>query len=111
LAQAVIYLAIAPKSNAGYVAYNEVNAFIKSDKSREVPFHLRNAPTKLMKSLGAGKDYRYAHDEVDGYAAGETYLPEGIDKPNWYRPVSRGLEAKIADKLAHLRQLDAESEK
>ncbi len=106
LAQAVMYLAIAPKSNAGYVAYNEANAFIKKDKSREVPVHLRNAPTKLMKELGHGKAYRYAHDEPEGYAAGETYLPEGLGKPNWYRPVARGLESKIADKLAHLRQLD-----
>jgi putative ATPase len=106
LAQAVMYLAIAPKSNAGYVAYNEANAFIKKDKSREVPVHLRNAPTKLMKELGHGKAYRYAHDEAEGYAAGETYLPEGVGKPNWYRPVARGLESKIADKLAHLRQLD-----
>jgi putative ATPase len=106
LAQAVMYLAIAPKSNAGYVAYNEANAFIKKDKSREVPVHLRNAPTKLMKELGHGKAYRYAHDEAEGYAAGETYLPEGVGRPNWYRPVARGLELKIADKLAHLRQLD-----
>jgi putative ATPase len=106
LAQAVIYLAVAPKSNAGYVAYKEANAFIKKDKSREVPVHLRNAPTKLMKELGHGKAYRYAHDEAEGYAAGETYLPEGVGKPNWYRPVARGLESKIADKLAHLRQLD-----
>lgn len=106
LAQAVMYLAIAPKSNAGYVAYKEANAFIKNDKSREVPVHLRNAPTKLMKELGHGKAYRYAHDESEGYAAGETYLPEGVGKPNWYRPVARGLESKIADKLAHLRQLD-----
>jgi putative ATPase len=106
LAQAVMYLAIAPKSNAGYVAYKEANAFIKKDKSREVPVHLRNAPTKLMKELGHGKAYRYAHDEAEGYAAGETYLPEGVGQPNWYRPVARGLESKIADKLAHLRKLD-----
>jgi putative ATPase len=106
LAQAVLYLAIAPKSNAGYVAYKEANAFIKKDKSREVPVHLRNAPTKLMKELGHGKAYRYAHVEAEGYAAGETYLPEGVGQPNWYRPVARGLESKIADKLAHLRKLD-----
>ena len=109
LAQAVIYLAIAPKSNAGYTAYNEAKAFIKKDKSREVPVHLRNAPTKLMKELGHGKAYRYAHDEPEGYAAGESYLPEGMPAPGWYRPVPRGLEAKIADKLAHLRQLDDEA--
>jgi putative ATPase len=110
LAQATIYLAVAPKSNAGYVAYNEARAFIKSDKSREVPVHLRNAPTKLMKELGHGKEYRYAHDEPEGYAAGESYLPEGLSAPAWYRPVSRGLETKIADKLAHLRKLDEEGE-
>ena len=106
LAQAVIYLAVAPKSNAGYVAYNQARAFIKSDRSREVPGHLRNAPTKLMKELGHGKAYRYAHDEPEGYAAGESYLPDGLEAPGWYRPVHRGLESKIADKLAHLRTLD-----
>ena len=106
LAQAVIYLAVAPKSNAGYVAYNQARAFIKSDRSREVPGHLRNAPTKLMKELGHGKAYRYAHDEPEGYAAGESYLPDGLEAPGWYRPVPRGLESKIADKLAHLRTLD-----
>lgn len=106
LAQAAIYLAIAPKSNAGYMAYNEARAFIKKDKSREVPVHLRNAPTKLMKELGHGHAYRYAHDEPEAYAAGETYLPEGIGDPGWYRPVPRGLEIKIAEKLAHLRKLD-----
>jgi len=106
LAQAVIYLAIAPKSNAGYNAYNAARAFIKRDKSREVPIHLRNAPTKLMKELGHGKAYRYAHDEPEAYAAGETYLPDGMPEPGWYQPVPRGLEVKIADKLAHLRELD-----
>ncbi|MDQ2139492.1 replication-associated recombination protein A [Alcaligenaceae bacterium A4P071] len=106
LAQAAIYLAIAPKSNAGYMAYNEARAFIKKDKSREVPVHLRNAPTKLMKELGHGHAYRYAHDEPEAYAAGETYLPDGIGDPGWYRPVPRGLEIKIAEKLAHLRKLD-----
>jgi len=106
LAQAVIYLAIAPKSNAGYNAYNAARAFIKRDKSREVPIHLRNAPTKLMKELGHGKAYRYAHDEPEAYAAGETYLPDGMPEPGWYQPVPRGLEVKIADKLAHLRDLD-----
>jgi len=106
LAQAVIYLAIAPKSNAGYNAYNAARAFIKRDKSREVPIHLRNAPTKLMKELGHGKAYRYAHDEPGAYAAGETYLPDGMAEPGWYQPVPRGLEVKIAEKLAHLRELD-----
>lgn len=106
LAQAVIYLAAAPKSNAGYLAYNEARAFVSNDKSREVPVHLRNAPTKLMKELGYGKEYRYAHDEPEGYAAGESYLPDGVQEPGWYRPVLRGLEAKIAEKLAHLRSLD-----
>ncbi|MDA8443986.1 replication-associated recombination protein A [Paracidovorax valerianellae] len=110
LAQAVIYLAVAPKSNAGYMAYNQAKAFIKKDKSREVPNHLRNAPTKLMKELGHGKAYRYAHDEPGGYAAGETYLPEGMPEPGWYQPVPRGLEAKIADKLSQLRQLDREAD-
>ena len=109
LAQAVIYLAIAPKSNAGYMAYNQAKAFIKKDKSREVPVHLRNAPTKLMKELGHGREYRYAHDEPEAYAAGETYLPEGMPEPGWYRPVPRGLEAKIADKLAHLHKLDKDA--
>ncbi len=111
LAQAVIYLAVAPKSNAGYVAYNQAKAFIKQDRSREVPVHLRNAPTKLMKELGHGKAYRYAHDEPEGYAAGETYLPDGMPAPGWYQPVPRGLESKIADKLAHLRKLDGEASK
>ncbi|WCM87106.1 replication-associated recombination protein A [Acidovorax sp. NCPPB 3576] len=111
LAQAVIYLAVAPKSNAGYMAYNQAKAFIKKDKSREVPNHLRNAPTKLMKELGHGKAYRYAHDEPGGYAAGETYLPDDMPEPGWYQPVPRGLEAKIADKLAQLRQLDQDAAK
>ena len=109
LAQAVIYLAVAPKSNAGYRAFNEAMAFVRQDKSREVPIHLRNAPTKLMKQLGHGKAYRYAHDEPEAYAAGENYLPQGMPAPAWYRPVPRGLEARIADKLAHLRQLDEEA--
>ena len=109
LAQAVIYLAVAAKSNAGYMAYNQARAFIKKDKSREVPVHLRNAPTKLMKELGHGREYRYAHDEPHGYAAGETYLPDGMPAPGWYRPVARGLESKIADKLAFLKSLDDEA--
>jgi putative ATPase len=106
LAQAVIYLAVAPKSNAGYMAYNQARAFIKGDRSREVPTHLRNAPTQLMKDLGHGKDYRYAHDEADGYAAGERYFPDGMDEPGWYQPVARGLEIRIAEKMSRLRNLD-----
>ncbi len=106
LAEAIIYLAIAAKSNAVYKAYNEARAFIAQDESRPVPMHIRNAPTKLMKQMGMGKDYRYAHDEEGGYAAGENYLPEGMKRPEWYRPTERGLEAKIREKLAHLRELD-----
>lgn len=106
LGQAVIYLAVAPKSNAGYKAFNAARAYVKLDKSREVPIHLRNAPTRLMKELGYGHDYRYAHDEPHAYAAGESYLPEGMSEPGWYQPVSRGLEVKIAEKLAFLRRLD-----
>ena len=98
-----------PKSNAGYNAFNQAKAFIKSDRSREVPPHLRNAPTKLMKTLGHGQAYRYAHDEPDAYAAGESYLPEGMTEPRWYQPVPRGLEAKIAEKLATLRERDAQA--
>ncbi len=109
LGQAVIYLAVAAKSNAGYMAYNAAKAFVKKDKSREVPVHLRNAPTKLMKELGYGHDYRYAHDEPGAYAAGETYLPDGMPEPAWYQPVPRGLEAKISEKLAHLKDLDAQA--
>ncbi|MYN27451.1 replication-associated recombination protein A [Duganella levis] len=111
LGQAVIYLAIAAKSNAGYNAFNEAMAFVRKDKSREVPVHLRNAPTKLMKELGYGHDYRYAHDEPHAYAAGETYFPDDMREPGWYQPVPRGLEAKVADKLAFLRQLDEDAGK
>jgi len=107
LAQAVLYLACAPKSNAGYVAYNAARAWVAKDGSREVPLHLRNAPTKLMKQLDYGKDYRYAHDEVGGYAAGENYFPDGMPEVSFYEPTERGLEGKIAEKLNHLRQLDA----
>jgi putative ATPase len=106
LAEAVIYLACAAKSNAVYVAFNAARAFITRDRSRPVPEHLRNAPTRLMKELGYGKLYRYAHDEPEAYAAGETYLPDGMIEPQWYIPTPRGLEGKIADKLAHLRSLD-----
>lgn len=111
LGQAVIYLAIAAKSNAGYNAVNAAMAYVKRDQSKEVPVHLRNAPTKLMKELGYGHAYRYAHDEPDAYAAGETYLPDGMQEPGWYQPVPRGLESKIADKLAWLRELDRKAGK
>ncbi len=107
LGQAVLYMAVAAKSNAGYVAYNAARAFVKQDGSREVPLHLRNAPTKLMKQLDYGKDYRYAHSEDGGYAAGENYFPEGMSEVSFYEPTERGLEAKIAEKLAKLRALDA----
>jgi putative ATPase len=106
LAQAVLYMAVAAKSNAGYVAYNAARAFVAQDGSREVPLHLRNAPTKLMKQLDYGKDYRYAHNEEGGYAAGENYFPEGMPAVSFYEPTERGLEAKISEKLNHLRQLD-----
>ena len=106
LGQAVIYLAIAAKSNAGYNAFNQAMAFVKHDKSREVPVHLRNAPTKLMKELGYGHAYRYAHDEPNAYAAGETYLPDDMPEPGWYAPVPRGIEVKIAEKMTWLRDLD-----
>ena len=103
LAQCVIYLAVAPKSNAVYKAFNEAKAFIKQDGTRPVPLHLRNAPTRLMKQLDYGKNYRYAHDEEDGFAAGENYFPDGMAAPGFYRPVKRGLEIKIADKLNELK--------
>ena len=106
LAQAVIYLAVAAKSNAGYTAYNEARAFVAQDGTRPVPAHLRNAPTRLMKELGHGRDYRHAHDEAEGYAAGVNYLPDDMAAPGWYRPVARGLEAHIAERLARLGQLD-----
>ncbi|MCW5594128.1 MAG: recombination factor protein RarA, partial [Burkholderiales bacterium] len=108
LAECIVYLAVAPKSNAVYVAYGAAREFVSKDASRPVPLHLRNAPTRLMKDLGYGKGYRYAHDEEGGYAAGETYLPDGMDPPGWYQPTDRGLEAKIRDKLAWLRRRDKE---
>ena len=111
LAQAVVYLACAPKSNALYVAYNGVREFVRNDKSRPVPIHLRNAPTKLMKELGYGKQYRYAHDEPEAYAAGEDYFPEDMPQVSFYEPTPRGLEGKIAERLAHLRELDAKAKK
>ncbi len=102
LAECVVYLAIAPKSNAVYKAFNEAKAFVRKDGTRPVPMHLRNAPTKLMKELDYGKGYRYAHDEQDGFAAGERYLPEGLDALAFYRPVERGLEIRIAEKMREL---------
>ena len=111
LAEAVLYLACAAKSNAAYVAYNTARGFVADDESRPVPVHLRNAPTRLMKELGFGREYRYAHDEPDAYAAGETYFPDAMPKVEWYRPTERGLEAKIAEKLAYLRDLDAKAKK
>jgi putative ATPase len=106
LAEAMLYLACTTKSNAVYMAYNDARRFIREDRSRPVPEHLRNAPTKLMKEMGFGKDYRYAHDEPDAYAAGENYFPEGMPAVKWYEPTDRGLEAKIAERLKHLRELD-----
>src|SRR5208283_5448008 len=109
LAEAVIYLACAAKSNAVYVAYGKARAFIAEDGSRPVPLTIRNAPTRLMKDLGYGKGYRYAHDEDDAYAAGERYLPEGMADISFYTPTERGLEAKIAEKLATLHERDAKA--
>ena len=109
LANAVVYLAIAAKSNAVYMAYNQVKAFVAQDQSRPVPLHLRNAPTKLMKSLDYGKDYRYAHNEEGAYAAGEQYLPDGLEEVKFYEPTNRGLEGKINEKLAHLAELDKQA--
>ncbi|MBK9345831.1 MAG: replication-associated recombination protein A [Burkholderiales bacterium] len=103
LAECVVYLAVAPKSNAVYKAFNEARAFVKKDGTRPVPLHLRNAPTRLMKQLDYGKNYRYAHDEADGFAAGERYLPDGMPDTAFYRPVERGLEIRIAEKLRDLK--------
>jgi putative ATPase len=107
MAQACVYLAVAAKSNAIYRAYKDVRAFVEKDGSRPVPLHIRNAPTKLMKDLDYGKDYRYAHDEEGGYAAGERYLPDGMSPQHWYKPTDRGLEIKIKEKLDYLRGRDA----
>ena len=109
LAEATLYMAVAPKSNAAYGAYNSARTLIRDDKSRPVPEHLRNAPTRLMKDLGYGREYRYAHDEPDAYAAGENYFPEGMKHPNLYQPTEHGLEAKIRARLAELRELDAQA--
>ncbi len=111
LANAVIYMAVAPKSNAAYLAYGAARKFVGKDQSRPVPEHLRNAPTRLMKDLGFGSEYRYAHEEPEAYAAGEDYLPEGMPRIDWYRPTPRGLEQKIGEKLAHLRTLDKQAKK
>ena len=111
LAEAVLYMAIAAKSNAVYSAYNSARAFISQDGTRPVPPHIRNAPTRLMKDLGYGKDYRYAHDEEDAFAAGENYFPEGMPEVGWYRPTERGLEGKIKEKLDELRRRNAAAEK
>jgi putative ATPase len=111
LAEAAIYLACVAKSNAVYVAYNRARDFVQEDQSRPVPLHLRNAPTKLMKNLGFGRNYRYAQDEPEAYAAGENYFPEGMPAAKWYEPTDRGLEGKIAERLAHLRSLDLKKKK
>ena len=111
LAEAVLYLAVAPKSNAAYIAYNSARGLIRDDKSRLVPEHLRNAPTKLMKELGYGREYRYAHDEPDAYAAGENYFPDDMKQPVFYEPTSFGLEGKIKERLDHLRELDRQARK
>ena len=111
LAEAVLYLACAPKSNAAYAAYNAARDFVARDGTRPVPLHIRNAPTRLMKDLGYGRDYRYAHEEQGAYAAGENYFPEGMPEVEWYRPTDRGLEAKIKEKLEYLRELDRKARK
>jgi putative ATPase len=103
LAEAALYLAVAAKSNAVYEAYNAAREFIKADGTRPVPLHIRNAPTKLMKNLGYGKGYRYAHDEPDAFSAGQTYLPEGMPPVEWYKPTERGLEKSIREKIAELK--------
>ena len=111
LANAVLYMAVAAKSNAAYMAYNQAKAFVAEDSSRPVPLHLRNAPTKLMKNLGYGKQYRYAHDEPEAYAAGVDYFPDDMPPVKFYQPTPRGLEGKISEKLAHLRELDKKAKK
>jgi putative ATPase len=109
LAQAVVYLAVAPKSNAVYTAWNAVRALVKQDSTRPVPMHLRNAPTRLMQGLGHGEGYRYAHDEAGGFAAGAQYLPDGLDGQTFYQPVPRGLELRIGERLAELRRLNQQA--
>lgn len=111
LSNAVIYLAMAAKSNSAYIAYNDVKAFIKNQNHYDVPIHLRNAPTKLMNDLNYGKAYRYAHNEPNGYAAGENYFPEELDSVNFFKPSDRGLEKKISEKQSFLKSLDEEHKK
>jgi putative ATPase len=111
LCNAVLYMAVAAKSNAAYMAYNQAKAFVAQDQSRPVPLHLRNAPTRLMKELDYGKEYRYAHDEPEAYAAGVDYFPDNLPKVQFYQPTPRGLEGKIGEKLAHLRELDKKAKK
>ena len=111
LAEAALYMAIAAKSNAAYTAFSAARELVRNDTTRPVPERLRNAPTRLMKDLGYGRDYRYAHDEPDAYAAGENYFPDGMQNPAFYRPTGRGLEARIREHLERLRQLDAEARK
>jgi putative ATPase len=109
LAEAAIYLAVAAKSNAVYEAYNAARDFVSADGTRPVPLHIRNAPTPLMKNLGYGRGYRYAHDEEEAFAAGENYFPEGMPGVEWYRPTERGLEAKIRERIEELRRRNAEA--
>ncbi|MFZ9136513.1 MAG: replication-associated recombination protein A [Hylemonella sp.] len=111
LAECLVYLAVAPKSNAVYTAFNQARAFVKQDGTRPVPMRLRNAPNKLMKELDYGKGYRYAHDEEGAFAPGERYLPDGMSDPGFYQPVERGLEIKIAEKMRSLRELNARAPK
>jgi putative ATPase len=111
LAEAVVYLALAPKSNAIYEAYNAARDFIAKDGTRPVPLHIRNAPTPLMKQLGYGRGYRYAHEEEGAYAAAENYLPEDMPPIEWYRPTDRGLEARLRERIAELRRRDEETGK
>jgi len=106
IAQAIVYLSVAPKSNALYVGYNAARAFVQGDSSRPVPLRLRNAPTRLMKDLGYGAGYRYAHDEADAFAAGERYFPDGLTPPHFYEPTDRGVEARIRERLSQLRAQD-----
>ena len=109
LAEAALYLAFAPKSNAAYVAYGAAREAVKATGSQPVPLHLRNAPTRLMKQLGYGREYRYAHDEAEGYAAGERYLPEALGERRFYEPTERGLEARMRERMQQLRALDEEA--
>ena len=111
LAEAVVYLAVAPKSNALYTAYKAARAFVAADGTRAVPLHLRNAPTALMQGLGHGQGYRYAHDEPDGFAAGERYWPDDMAPPRFYEPVARGLEIRIGERIEELRRLNEDAAK